>query len=121
MDRTLAAPHLGCLMARRSPEEDYGPLPDRPDKYRGQENQLIGLGFIKEALRRCHVQMVTGQRFGVGRVEWSGTELVVEKPLGFAAGSGWNWQWGPGTSGSQAIKLLKVEGIVYARVLSPLR
>lgn len=110
--------HLGCLMARvDKPEEDSkDPCLTAPDaKYRGQENQLYRIeihqgGFADDATfkwSRDNGSVVSRV------VEWSGTELVVEKPLGFAAGNwvelineGQELRGEPGT----LVKLLKVEG-----------
>lgn len=113
--------HLGCLMARvDKPEEDSkDPCLTAPDaKYRGQENQLYRVEIHKGGSRgpggEPTFKWSRDNGSVVSRVlEWSGTELVVEKPLGFAAG---NWvelinegqerRGEPGT----LIKLVKVEG-----------
>lgn len=108
--------HLGCLRARVDrPEHSDDPCLTAPDaKYRGQENQLYRVeihqgGMAKEATFKWS----RDNGSVVSRVELVGTELVVEKPLGFDAG---NWvelsndgQELRGQSGTLA-KLLKVEG-----------
>jgi hypothetical protein len=109
-------PHLGCLRARvERPEDPQDPCLTAPDaKYRGQENQLY------------RVEIHQGGSAGTATFKWSrdngtmvssvtlsGTELVAEKPLGFAAGiwvelsnDGQELRGQPG----KLVKLLKVEG-----------
>lgn len=110
-------PHLGCLKARVDrPEDSNDPCLTAPDaKYRGQENQLY------------RVEIHKGGSAGEATFKWSrdngsvvsrvvelvGTDLVVEKPLGFDAGNwvelssdGQELRGQPGT----LVKLLKVEG-----------
>ncbi len=110
-------PHLGCLRARvERPEDSNDPCLTAPDaKYRGQENQLYRVeihqgGLATEATfkwSRDNGSMASRV------VKLSGEELVVEKPLGFAAGNwieltndGQELRGQPGT----LVKLLKIEG-----------
>jgi len=109
-------PHLGCLRARvERPEDSQDPCLTAPDaKYRGQENQLYRIeihhgGIAGEATfkwSRDNGAVMT-------RVTLSDTELLAEKPQGFAAGI---WvelnnddQELRGQPG-KLVKLLKVEG-----------
>jgi hypothetical protein len=110
-------PHRGCLRARVDrPEDSQDPCLTAPDaKYRGQENQLYRVeihhgGAAGEATFKWSRDNGTV----VSRVALSGTELVAEKPLGFAAeawvefssNDGQELRGQPGT----LVKLVKVEG-----------
>ncbi|MDN5940280.1 MAG: DUF6519 domain-containing protein [Nitrospira sp.] len=113
-------PRLGCLRARVDrPEDSNDPCLTAPDaKYRGQENQLYRVEIHKGSGGgpgdKATFKWSRDNGAVVSRVvKLSGTELVVEKPLGFAAG---NWvelsddgQELRGEPGTLA-KLLKVEG-----------
>ena len=109
--------HLGCLMARvDKPEEDSkDPCLTAPDaKYRGQENQLYRVEIHHEGiLGEATFKWSRDNGAVVSQVELSGTELIAEKPRGFAAeiwvelsNDGQELRGEPGT----LVKLLKVEG-----------
>ncbi len=110
-------PHLGCLKARVDrPEDSNDPCLTAPDaKYRGQENQLYRVEIHQGGMAgEATFKWSRDNGSVVSRVvEWSGTELVLEKPLGFDAGNwvelsndGQELRGQPGT----LVKLLKVEG-----------
>lgn len=109
--------HRGCFRARvNRPEESNDPCLTAPDaKYRGQENQLYRIEIHQGGLAKEGATFKWSRDNGaiVSRVKGSGTELIAEKPLGFAAG---NWvelsndkQELRGKPG-KLVKLLKVEG-----------
>lgn len=112
------ASHLGCLRARVDrPEDSNDPCLTAPDaKFRGQENQLYRVEIHQGGLAGEGGATFKWSRDNgaiISRVEWLGTDLIAEKPLGFAAG---NWvelsndeQELRGQPG-KLVKLLKVEG-----------
>lgn len=110
-------PHLGCLKARvgRREEDSMDPCLTAPNaKYRGQENQLYRVEIHKGGSGgEATFKWSRDNGAVVSRVELSDTELIAEKPLGFAAGiwvelsnDGQELRGEPGT----LVKLLKVEG-----------
>jgi hypothetical protein len=108
-------PHRGCLRARvNRPEDSKDPCLTAPEaKYRGQENQLYRVEIHTGGLaNEASFKWSRDNGSVVSRATLSGTELVVEKPLGIAAG---NWveltndgQELRGQPG-RLVKLLKVE------------
>ena len=109
-------PHLGCLRARvERPEDSQDPCLTAPDaKYRGQENQLYRVEIHQGgAAGTATFKWSRDNGTVVSRVTLSGTELIAEKPLGFAAriwvelsNDGQDLRGQPG----MLVKLLKVEG-----------
>jgi hypothetical protein len=121
------SPHRGCLRARvERPEDSQDPCLTAPDaKYRGQENQLYRVEIHQGGIAgEATFKWSRDNGMVASRVTLSGTDLIAEKPLGFADGvwvelsnDGQELRGQPGT----LVKLLKVEGerLTLEQAVSP--